>query len=186
MVETGQEKDWVEQSRQGDHAAFENLIRRYQRMIHSLTYRMTGSQADAEDAAQETFIRAFRQLATYRGESQFSTWLCRIAVNACLNWRTREHRRGEIHRRWSDEVLTSHQTGSSETALDDVSLRVQDALNRLPAKQRAAVILTVYEEMNHAEAARVLNCTEATISWRVFAARAKLKHWLKPGAEQYE
>src|ERR1019366_5343184 len=140
MVETGQEKDWVEQSRQGDHAAFENLIRRYQRMIHSLTYRMTGSQADAEDAAQETFIRAFRQLATYRGESQFSTWLCRIAVNACLNWRTREHRRGEIHRRWSDEVLTSHQTGSPETALDDVSLRVQDALNRLPAKQRAAVI----------------------------------------------
>jgi hypothetical protein len=71
MVETGQEKDWVEQSRQGDHAAFKNLIRRYQRMIHSLTYRMTGSQADAEDAAQETFIRAFRQLATYRGESDF-------------------------------------------------------------------------------------------------------------------
>jgi RNA polymerase sigma-70 factor (ECF subfamily) len=184
MVETDQEKGWVEESRQGDHAAFENLIRRYQRMIHSLTYRMTGSQADAEDAAQETFIRAFRQLATYRGESQFSTWLCRIAVNACLNWRTREHRRGEIHRRWSGEVQTSHQSGPSESTLDDVSRRVQAALNKLPAKQRAAVILTVYEEMNHAEAARVLNCTEATISWRVFAARAKLKRWLKPGAEQ--
>jgi RNA polymerase sigma-70 factor, ECF subfamily len=183
MVETGQEKDWVEQSRQGDHAAFENLIRRYQRMIHSLTYRMTGSQADAEDASQETFIRAFRQLAAYRGESRFSTWLCRIAVNACLNWRTREHRRGEIHRRWSAEVQASHQSGSSETIMDDVSLRVQDALNRLPTKQRAAVILTVYEEMNHAEAAHVLNCTEATISWRVFAARAKLKRWLKPGAQ---
>jgi RNA polymerase sigma-70 factor (ECF subfamily) len=186
MDETGQEQGWVEQSRHGDPAAFENLVRRYQRMIHSLTYRMTGSQAAAEDAAQETFIRAFRQLATYRGESRFSTWLCRIAVNACLNWRTREYRRGEIHRRWSAEVLSSYQSGTSESTLNDASLRVQDALNRLPAKQRAAVVLTVYEEMNHAEAAHVLNCTEATISWRVFAARAKLKRWLKPGAQKHE
>lgn len=182
MVELDQENGWLEQSRQGDHGAFENLIRSHQRMIYSLTYRMSGSQADAEDLAQETFIRAFQQLASYRGESKFSSWLCRVAINACLNWRQREARRAEIHRQWAGETLCDNSLAESATAKDEESQRVQAALDRLPAKQRAAIILTVYEEMNHAEAARALGCSEATVSWRVFAARAKLKRWLKPAS----
>ncbi|HXT10814.1 MAG TPA: RNA polymerase sigma factor [Candidatus Angelobacter sp.] len=181
MVELDQEQHWLEQSRQGDHAAFENLIRNHQRMIHSMAYRMTGSMADAEDLAQEAFIRAFQQIDSYRGEAKFSSWLCRIAMNACLNWRQREIRRAEIHQDWAEETLR----GGSEkknVAADEDSSRVQAALDRLPVKQRAAIILTVYEEMNHAEAARALGCTEATVSWRVFAARTKLKRWLKPAS----
>src|SRR5580704_2426836 len=68
----------VAQSRNGDAAAFELLVRQHQRMIHSLTYRMTGSMADAEDLAQETFIRAYRQIGSYQAKSKFSTWLYRI------------------------------------------------------------------------------------------------------------
>lgn len=180
MVQTDEENAWVSQSRNGDHAAFEALIRTHQRMIHSLTFRMTGSLADAKDLTQETFLRAFRQLAAYRGDAKFSSWLCRIAVNACLNWRTRENRRTEIHQRWSDQTVGFDGAGFSIGAADKTTLRVQAALNRLPAKQRAAIILTVYEEMSLGEAARALNCTTATAGWRVFAARAKLKQWLKP------
>ena len=182
MVELDQEKDWLEQSRKGDHAAFENLIRSYQRMIHSLTFRMTGSMADAEDLAQETFIRAFQQLGSYRGEAKFSSWLCRVAMNASLNWRQREARRAEIHRQWSSENPSADPPEENSHEPDEGGQRVQAALDRLPAKQRAAIILTVYQEMNHAEAARALGCSEATVSWRVFTARAKLKRWLKPAS----
>lgn len=178
MVQREQEKGWLEQSRQGDHAAFENLIHCYQTMIHSVAYRMTGSMADADDLTQEAFIRAFQQIRSYRGEAKFSSWLCRIVMNAALNWRQRETRRAEIHKNWAQETLPGG-SGEENAVADEHSRRVQDALARLPAKQRAAIILTVYEEMNHAEAARTLGCSEATVSWRVFAARAKLKRWLK-------
>jgi RNA polymerase sigma-70 factor (ECF subfamily) len=180
MVELDEEKRWLEQSRQGDHAAFENLIRNYQAMIHSLVYRMTGSLADADDLSQETFIRTFQQLESFRGESKFSSWLCRVAINACLNWRQRERRRAEVHERWAGESVAGVTPAEAEETLDENTRQVQAALSRLPAKQRAAIILTVYEEMNHAEAARALGCSEATVSWRVFAARAKLKRWLNP------
>jgi RNA polymerase sigma-70 factor (ECF subfamily) len=79
------DEELVLQSQNGDPAAFEALIRNHQHMVHSLTYRMTGSLADAEDLAQETFIRAYEQIGTFRGASKFSTWLYRIAVNTCLN-----------------------------------------------------------------------------------------------------
>lgn len=181
MVEPKQENHWLEQSRNGDHASFENLIRGYQKMIHSLAYRMTGSMADADDLTQETFIRAFQQLTSYREEAKFSSWLCRIVVNASLNWRQRETRRTEIYQNWAKDSEASY-AAHEETVADENSRRVQAALDKLPAKQRAAIVLTVYEEMNHAEAARALGCSEATVSWRVFAARAKLKRWLKPAS----
>jgi RNA polymerase sigma-70 factor (ECF subfamily) len=70
----------IRRSLQGDHEAFESLVRRYQRMIYALTYRMTGSAADAEDLTQEVFIRAHHELAGFRAEAKFSSWLYRIAV----------------------------------------------------------------------------------------------------------
>jgi len=158
----------------GDSDAFDDLVRDHQRMIYSLAYRMTGSEADAEDLAQETFIRAHRQLETFRGESTIATWLYRIGVNLCLNWRQRAQRRERLHQEWSKEQSTLSPDSDPQMAA-----RVQDALLRLPSKQRAAIVLTVYDGLSHAEAARVLGCTEATVSWRVFAARAKLKRCLK-------
>ena len=178
MGDTDEEKRWVLQSRNGDHAAFELLIRAHQHMIHSLTFRMTGSLADAEDLAQETFVRAYQRLNSYQGTAKFSSWLYSIAVHACLNWRQREKRRREIHADWA-ESNDALQSGPEPASGDDrLSREVQAALMRLPAKQRAAVVLTVYDGRNHAEAARILGCSETTVSWRVFAARRKLKQWL--------
>ena len=177
MGDTDEEKLWVLQSRKGDPAAFESLIRRHQRMIHSLTFRMTGSLEDAQDLAQEAFIRAYRQLDSYQGMSKFSSWLYRIAVNVCLNWRQRERRREQVQANWaeSNEALRSGGDSSNE---DVLSQEVQTVLMRLPTQQRAAIVLTVCEGHNHAAAAQILGCSETTVSWRVFTARRKLKRWL--------
>lgn len=170
------DSELVLRSQSGDAAAFEALVRQHQRMIHALTYRMTGSSADAEDLAQETFLRAYEQIGSFRGAAKFSTWLYRIAVNACLNWRQSEQRRFQLQVNCAGEI--SDQRAHKNEAAGGAERDVQAALLRLPAKQRAAIVLTIYDGLNHAEAARALGCSETTVSWRVFAARRKLKQWL--------
>src|SRR5665213_4010010 len=168
----------VLQCQKGSPAAFEALVRQHQRMIHSLTFRMTGSLADAEDLAQETFIRAYAQIGAFRGTSKFSTWLYPVAVNACLNWRQSEARRFHLHADCAGEISAPPANEENSPAKNGACEQVQSALLKLPAKQRAAIVLTVYDGLNHAEAAHVLGCSETTVSWRVFAARRKLKRWL--------
>lgn len=177
MIPSDDESNWIQRSLSGDREAFATLIEQHQKMVLTMAFRMTGSLADAEDLAQETFLRAFRQLDSFRSESKFSTWLCQIAVNLSLNWRSRENRRGDVHSKWAEDTILEND--SSDHFPDELSRCVQIALDKLPAKQRAAIVLTIYESRSHAEAAKLLNCTEATISWRVFAARQKLKRLLK-------
>ncbi len=171
------DRELVVRSQQGDAAAFEELVRQHQRMIHALTYRMTGSSADAEDLAQETFLRAYEQIGAFRGTAKFSSWLYRIAINACLNWRQSEQRRFRLNAHGAEEMAAAHNPARAEE-LPPPTHEVQGALLKLPAKQRAAIILTVYEGLNHAEAARALGCSETTVSWRIFSARRKLKSLL--------
>lgn len=178
MSDTDEEIIWVSRSRNGDHAAFEALIRKHQQMIHSLTFRMTGAAADSKDLAQETFIRAYQQLDSYQATAKFSSWLYRIAVNACLDWRRQEQRREQLHTKWGEANTTSQAKAEATADLDELSREVQAALMQLPAKQRAAIVLTVYDGHNHAEAAKILGCSETTVSWRVFTARRKLKRLL--------
>ena len=178
--------DLVVQTQKGSPAAFEELVRQHQRMIHSLTYRMTGSLADAEDLAQETFLHAYRHIGSYRGTSKFSTWLYRIAVNTCLNWRQSEARRSQLHASCAEEMSVRHSNGEIPAGQNGACQQVQSALLKLPAKQRAAIVLTTYDGLNHAEAAQVLGCSETTVSWRVFAARRKLKRWLTSNGGGHE
>jgi RNA polymerase sigma-70 factor (ECF subfamily) len=181
MALEGEEAEWVRLSRAGDTEAFASLVARHQQMIDALTWRMTGSLADAQDLAQETFIQAYHSLDQFEDRSKFSTWLYRIAVNKCLNWRKAMGRRSQMHEKWATErecEIATRSSGSvdGQSTQSDV---IQRALLKLPAEQRAAIVLTVYDELNHAEAARVLGCSETTVSWRVFMARRKLKQWLK-------
>jgi RNA polymerase sigma-70 factor (ECF subfamily) len=172
------DEDLVLQSQNGSPAAFESLIRKHQRMVHSLTFRMTGSAADAEDLAQETFIRAHEQINSYTGGAKFSTWLCSIAVHACLNWRRNEARRFQAHLKCAEETAGRQAETAIPPVENEMAQEAQAALMKLPAKQLAAVVLTIYDGLNHAEAAKVLHCPETTVSWRVFAAKRKLKRWL--------
>jgi RNA polymerase sigma-70 factor (ECF subfamily) len=175
MVELDEERGWIRNSQQGDQEAFAALVRHHQQMIHALTYRMTGSPTEADDLAQETFIQAFLQLNHFRGEARFSSWLYRIAVNLCLNWRKRRERQGRLQAAWLEDQAAAT-SAAPESRLTD---RIQEALLQLKPKQRAAVVLTIYEGLSHAEAARVLGCSETTVSWRLFAARRKLKRLLQ-------
>jgi RNA polymerase sigma-70 factor (ECF subfamily) len=182
MVAADEHRRRIVESQNGDHGAFEALIRDHQRMIHSLCYRMSGSLADAEDLAQETFIHAYQHLDGFRSEARFSSWLYRIAVNQCLNWQKRRQRLDQLHQEWGEQDREPSATDAGR------SQQIQQALMKLPPKQRAAVILTTYDGLTHAEAAAMLGCSETTVSWRLFAARGKLKRLLKdhikPGATQ--
>jgi RNA polymerase sigma-70 factor (ECF subfamily) len=171
MVATGNQQGQVCGRMNVDDGAFEVLIRQHQRMIHSLCFRMTGSLADADDLAQETFIHAYRHLDGFRAEAKFSSWLYRIAVNQCLNWQKRQARQQRLHQQWSEQVR-------DEPAGQEGGRQVQEALLKLHPKQRAVIVLTIYDGLTHAEAAEALGCSETTVSWRLFAARRKLKRIL--------
>lgn len=177
------DEDLVLQSQNGSRAAFESLIHRHQRMVHSLTFRMTGSAADAEDLAQEVFIRAYEQINSFARSAKFSTWLCSIAVHACLNWRRDEARRFQAQANCAEEMIGRQAETGTSPAESEMARQAQAALMKLPPKQRAAVVLTIYDGLNHAEAAKVLRCSETTVSWRVFAAKRKLKRWLTDAGE---
>ena len=172
------DEDLVLQSQSGDTTAFETLVREHQKMVHALTFRMTGSLADAEDLAQETFIRAFEQIGKFNARAKFSTWLYSIAIHACLNWRRNEARRFQAQANCAGELLAERSGNEFSRAENEMAQQAQAALMKLPAKQRAAIVLTIYDGLNHAEAAKVLHCSETTVSWRVFTAKRKLKRLL--------
>jgi RNA polymerase sigma-70 factor, ECF subfamily len=156
-----------------DLAEIEAFIREHQRMIFALCYRMTGSVQDAEDLAQETFIQACRSYGSFRGQARVSSWLYRIAINLCLNWQAQGKRVERLHRAFSENL------SDSEASEAGYAQQVREALLKLNSKQRAAVVLTTYDGLNHAEAAQVLGCSETTVSWRLFMARRLLRKWLK-------
>jgi RNA polymerase sigma-70 factor (ECF subfamily) len=139
---------------------------------------MTGSSADAEDLAQETFIRAYEQIKHFNGGAKFSTWLYSIALHASLNWRRNEARRFQAQANCAEDIIAQQSNIAISPAKNEMAQQAQAALMKLPAKQRAAIVLTIYDGLNHAEAAKVLCCSETTISWRVFAAKRKLRRWL--------
>jgi RNA polymerase sigma-70 factor (ECF subfamily) len=175
MTAADPESKLVASSLSGDPEAYAALVRSHQTMIRAVAFRMTGSPADAEELAQDAFVRAYQNLSSFNGHSKFSTWLCKIAINLSLDWRRRENRRDHIHAQWAADIASHPASGFP----DELSRRVQAALDRLPPKQRAAIVLTIYENQSHAEAAKTLGCTETAISWRVFAARRRLKRLLK-------
>lgn len=174
MASDAEESNWIQASLRGDHAAYEQLVVRYQKMIHSVTYRMTGQMGEAEDLAQEVFVIAWRQLPSFGGRSTFSSWLYRIAVNRCLNWRRGVSRRREAISNWQDHEESARGDSASESAGP-----VQEAVMQLEPKLRAVIVLTVYEQMSHAEVALAMQCAETTVSWRVSKARKRLRKLLE-------
>jgi RNA polymerase sigma-70 factor (ECF subfamily) len=174
MVANDDANEQVSPGQKVDPEAFEELIRKFQKMIHSVCYRMTGSQQDAEDLAQETFLLAYRHLDGFKGQSRISSWIYQIAINQCLNWQKRVRRRQQLHQEWGEQLETSSLSSSPALAQ-----QIQPALMKLSAKQRAAIVLTIYQGLTHAEAAKAVGCSETTISWRLFAARRRLKSILQ-------
>ena len=167
--------EWVRRAQAGDTAAFAVLFDRYYAMIHAFAYRVCLAESEAEDLAQETFIRAARGMGSYRGTASFKNWLFRIAHHAVIDWQ-----RLRIRRR-DKEAAFAAELESQAAARTPDHARIHAALGQLPPDWREAVALVYFEEMNHREAAGVMGCAEATLSWRIFRAKGALKKLLGKG-----
>lgn len=159
----------------GDAGAFAILFDRYHEMILAFAYRLCLGQSDAQDIAQETFIKAARSLASFRGRSSFRTWLYRIATNTGRDWMRAKMRSEKLGAALANETPDAGHAGGHPA--------VAEALLALPENFREAIVLTFYEGMSHAGAARVLGCAETTVSWRVFRAKRKLRQILSHSHE---
>ena len=160
----------------GDTKAFDALVERHQRGIYRLCYRYVGNHHDANDLVQETFLKAFRALARFRGDSAFATWLHRIAVNTCLNHRVARKRTTE---ELSDSVADPDRGHGKALEDADQHKRVRAAVDRLPEKQRKTLLLKVYDEMTHEEVARTLGSSVGTVKANLFHAVANLRKILR-------
>ncbi len=166
------DREAVEACQRGEREAFDRLVERYQRDIYRLCYRYVNNHEDANDMAQEVFLKAYRAIGRFRGDSSFSTWLYRIAVNTCLNFRA--SRRPETQE--LPEALPDRTKGVSERLeSDEASARIRAAVRRLPEKQRATVILKVYHDLTHEEVAGILGSTVGTVKANLFHALGKLR-----------
>ena len=180
VAERAAERETVAACQRGDREAFDRLVQRYQREVYRLCYRYLGQHEDANDLAQEVFLRAWRSIGRFRGDSAFSTWLYRIAVNACLNHRALKR----VPTQDLPEALPDPSRGAEARAQDeDVARRVRGAIARLPEKQRATLVLKIYHELSHEEVANVLGSSVGTVKSNLFHALGNLKRLLggEPG-----
>ena len=177
-LERDAERAAIAACRRGEREAFDVLVARYQRPIYRLCFRYVNNHEDANDLAQEAFLKAWRAISSFRGESAFSTWLYRIAVNACLNHRAlRRPATQEL-----EEGLADPSPGADAAVARDLQARrVRDAVSRLPERQRATLILKVYHDLTHAEVAEILGSTVGTVKANLFHALANLRRQMQSG-----
>jgi len=171
-----QEQLWAQAAQQGDQAAFMNIVDAYQRPIYNLCYRMLGDSTEAEDAAQETFLRAYTKLDSYQPGRKFSSWLFAIASNYCID-RLRRRRHQTVS--W-DELPPWRVIPATETEPEDAALAheaqdiLHDLLDGLAPDYRAALVLRYWHELSYDEIAEALDTTVSAIKSRLFRAKQML------------
>jgi RNA polymerase sigma-70 factor (ECF subfamily) len=162
----------------GNPAAFDILVERHQRHVYHLCYRFAGNHEDASDLAQDVFIRAYRALHGFKGQSAVGTWLYRIAVNLCLNRvSTKSPATEPLQAR--EHVDTRGESADTTLLRSARAAEVRSAIARLPKKQRAAVILRVYHDLPHEQIARMLGSSVGAVKANFFHALGNLRRLLK-------
>lgn len=163
----------------GDAVAFTALFHRHYPAIHAFAYRLALCPGAADDIAQDTFVHAARSLASFRRDASFKNWLYAIATNLARDLHRSRSRREARETAFALLAPDPQHTHRDHAATDSAHAAVRDALARLSPEQREAVALVYFENLTHAEAARVLGCAESTVSWRVFRAKSRLKKLLR-------
>jgi len=169
----------VKRAQAGDRAAFDDLVRRYRARIYALTLHLTGSRSEADDITQDVFTRAYQQLHTFAGRSEFFTWLYRIAVNRSLNARRDTARRRtsglDDPRVQAAVAVDAYGDPRRAAELRQTYARLVAALDRLSPTLRSTVVLVALQGLSHEEAAAVLGCPAGTVAWRIHEARNQLR-----------
>lgn len=182
------DNDLVLRVQQGDKRAFDLLVIKYQHRLVQLVYRYVKDPSEAQDVAQEAFIRAYRALPEFRGESAFYTWLYRIAINTAKNYlisRNRRNSESEIDVYEAEQVENAPQLQGLDTPeqqlLNDEILRVINAaIAELPEDMRVAIMLREVEGMSYEDIALIMNCPVGTVRSRLFRAREAIDSKLNP------
>ncbi len=183
----GEEMELVKQARRGDLKAYDELVRRYQERIYATIYHMTANHEDANDLAQETFIKAFQALKSFKGGSSFYTWVYRIAVNKTINFlKQRKHKAAmslddlDFNAEHDPDLvaLISEKTPRREVGLTELQEKLNAALQRLSEPHRLVVTLHDVQGLSHEEIAKIMDCNIGTVRSRLFYARQQLQAYL--------
>jgi RNA polymerase sigma-70 factor (ECF subfamily) len=182
MAEPDEDVLWVARCLRGDASAFDAIVRRYERVLFSVAHRMLGNYEDALDATQNAFVRAYEGLDSYDPGRRFFSWIYRIAVNECLNFRRAQ--------RPSEPLSEAMEAAASENPLESVvalerSERIDVALARLSEEHRLVVVLRHFADLSYTEMSDVLGVPEKTVKSRLFEARQRLGDLLRlpPGVK---
>ena len=178
----------VERVQKGDKQAFDLLINKYQHRIISLVARYVNDQAEALDVAQEAFIKAYRAIGNFRGDSAFYTWLYRIAINTAKNWLVAAKRRPpasdidavDAEQYDMDSRLKDRGTPENELLREEIRTTVYGTIAKLPEDLRTAIVLREMEGMSYEEIATTMECPIGTVRSRIFRAREAIDEQLKP------
>jgi RNA polymerase sigma factor (sigma-70 family) len=185
VVKSVDEASLIRAAQQGDQSAFARLVEANQGRIYSLCYRMTGNNEDAADLTQEAFLNAWRGLGSFGGQAAFSTWLYRLASNACIDFLRREKRRMALSMT-QEEDEEGRQTDlpderwapERELERKELQAAVQEGLSTLSPEHRQVLLLRETEGLSYQEIAQCLSLEEGTVKSRIARARLALKEFL--------
>lgn len=181
----------VERSKEGDLAAFEELVRMYQKQIYNLGYRMMGNEEDASDITQEAFLKAYKSIKKFNAKSSFGTWIYRIAVNVCID-ELRKRKKTKlypiVHNDDLDEkghklVVDTNDLPEERMEKRETRKKVRQAINRLPEDHRAVIVLRDIQERSYQEIADILGLNIGTVKSRINRARSSLKEEIQKQRE---
>jgi RNA polymerase sigma-70 factor (ECF subfamily) len=179
----------VERAQRGDQKAFGMLVEKYQRKLGRLLSRMVRDQAEVEDVVQESFIKAYRALPNFRGDSAFYTWLYRIGINTAKNYLVSMGRRPQISHdveiedaeNFEDaEELRTAETPETEMMTKEIARTVNETMMALPDELRTAITLRELEGLSYEEIATLMSCPIGTVRSRIFRARETIAAKLRP------
>lgn len=175
------EQEWIARARAGDRAAFDELVRLHFQAVNSFLLRIANQREDAEDLAQETFVRAHSSLADYRGDARFSTWLLRIAWHLAQDEQRRNARRGRMEALDSaTESVDRAPAPPESSAQREIIEHIRAAVLELPLRLRAVLVLRSIEGREYDEIARIVGVRPATARTQVVEARRELARRLGP------
>ena len=177
----------VRRAQREDTRAYDALVRRYQERIYATVYHMTSNHEDANDLAQETFIKAFRALKSFKGDSSFYTWIYRIAVNKTINFL--KQRKNRVHMSLNDVdfnaendpdlvALVSERTPRRDLGLSELQEKLNAAMLKLSEHHRMVVTLHDVQGLSHEEIGKIMDCNVGTVRSRLFYARQQLQAYL--------
>jgi RNA polymerase sigma-70 factor, ECF subfamily len=189
-----EEKQLIERSRRGDVAAFDKLVRRYERTVYNVAYRLSGSHDDASDIAQEAFVRAWNNLKSFRGEAQFSTWIHRIVTNVFLDDRKKKRSRPttsldesvDLDENTVTRQFEDHSPGP-EALMEGEERRMilEKAIHTLPEAQRVMIVMYHNQGLAYEEIAELTQLPIGTVKSRLNRARLALRDRLGKVAELF-